>query len=154
MGDCLLGHHFPHFAFSTWVSNHGCTTTQDGYRTVSCPLHMGHGHHRQHMPNMQTICGWIETSIKSDLFFGKQFEKRFLVSCLFNKSPFLQNLKYRHGNSSQFRIQNTEARIHEICQTGLVKIHRSVEPSVNKKIQFENRFKFVVWLKTISCSGY
>ena len=86
------GQHFSHVGFSGRVTDHCGSAAHERDGLMTCPLHMGHGHDRNIVSDMQTVSGGVKSNIESRGGF-KLLIQLILESHLCYKSAFFQNVK-------------------------------------------------------------
>ncbi len=98
--DGFHRHHFTHIRFAGGVANHTCAAAHQTDGAVAALLHVRHCHNGQEVADMQAVRRRVDTDIKCNAPFCKQFLDFIFMCQLFNKAAFFQNfISISHSNS-------------------------------------------------------
>ena len=90
----FIRQHLAHIRTAGRITHGAGATAHQADGTMTCPLHVSHGHERYEMTRMQAVSSGIKTYIKGNLLLIKQFPQFLLIGALGYKAAFFQNVKY------------------------------------------------------------
>ena len=87
MCDRFCCHHLTHIGSSGWITDHGCSATDQYNRLISSHLQALHQTKCHKMSYMKTVCGRVKSNIECSLSVIDQLLDLFFVCYLGDQSP-------------------------------------------------------------------